>query len=47
MQDLLMKVASLAQSWIILCPEEKKEELSYFIPPLISLARKPEALGNR
>jgi hypothetical protein len=47
MQDLLMRVASLAQNWTILCPEEKKEELSFFILQFTLLARKPEALESR
>jgi hypothetical protein len=40
MQDLLMRVASLAQNWTILCPEEKKEELSFFFHLAVNLVGK-------
>jgi hypothetical protein len=46
MGHLPMRVVSLIQNWIILCPEGRKEELKAFAVQLMLSARKPETLAN-
>jgi hypothetical protein len=44
MACLLMRAASLARNWMILCPADRREELSFFVAQKSAEARKPKAL---
>jgi hypothetical protein len=46
MGHLMMKMAGLAQNWLILCPTKKKHDLSTFISKILCLSRSPEVILN-